>query len=380
MPDHAPIVPLSRSLLYETVAEKIRDLVKERDLWGSYLSPERELAQLLGVNRGTLRKGLDLLKRESFISREQGRGTRVRQRPGNKSNLEQRRIAVASFARLPLRDGYFGEIMAGVTVSAGDLDWKVAFHSGLRKAERWDKFMAALDDQEIDGLLLISFTEPDLMKQVIDRWQGPLVLIDHYYPDLPVTSVIDDSCSGARMATEHLLSLGHRRIGYLDDSKVTTNPWRYSSHVQTLKSAGIEVDAKLRVGCHSDVEQAREAAMKLLTSPQPPTAILAFNDTRAWGVWTAAEERDLRVGTDFALVGYGDTPPPPGRASELSTVHIEPQAMGEVAVNELERIISGEVSPGKMIELPARLIVRKSSRGALFMSKGITEITERVEQ
>ncbi len=377
MPDHAPILPLSRNLLYEEVAEKIRDLVRERGLWGSYLSPERELAQVLGVNRGTLRKGLDLLQRERFISRKQGRGTKVRQCPGSRRILEQRRVAVASFSSLSLKDSYYGEIMAGVAVSSGDIDWKVAFHNGLCKTERWDKFMVALDDQEIDGLLLISFTEPELMKQLIDHWQGPMVLVDHYYPDLQVTSVIDDSRGGARMATEHLLSLGHRRIGYLDDSKVNNNPWRYSSHVETLKSAGIEADAGLRVGCHSDVEQAKEAALKLLTSAQPPTAILAFNDIRAWGVWAAAEECNLRVGTDFALVGYGDTPPPPGRASDLSTVHIDPQAMGEVAVNELERIISSETLPGKLIELPARLIVRKSSRGVLFTSKGITERVEK---
>jgi LacI family transcriptional regulator len=163
---------------------------------------------------------------------------------------------------------------------------------------------------------------------------------------------------------EHLLGLGHRRIGYLGVTVPETNPWRFEGYCQALREAGLEPDDQLVVRSHADVEEGRAAAEQLLALPDPPTAIMAFDDSRAWGAWQAAEARGLEVGRDLAIVGYGDAPPPEGRAAELSTVHIDPHGMGQAAVQELSRLLSGEASTGRLVELPAQLVVRGSSREA----------------
>ncbi|MHC4914882.1 MAG: LacI family DNA-binding transcriptional regulator [Planctomycetota bacterium] len=365
MPENGPIAKLSRHLLYEEVAASIRQLIRERGLWGTYLPPERELASMFGVNRGTVRKGLQALEEQGVISRRQGQGTLVVPRPQNGKRSREARVIVASFVRLPVTEGFYGEIMAGITLGASDADWNVVFHSGLRDTERWTRFIADLADEMLDGLVLVSFTRHSVVEEVLTHWKGPAVLVDHYFGDLPLTGVIDDSRAGARRATEHLLGLGHRRIGYIDVSDPATNPWRYSGYAEALRAAGVEPNPGLRAGCHADMEQARDAAARLLSLPEPPTAVLAFDDTRAWGVWRAAEERGLAVGRDFALVGYGDAgDPPTGRPAELSSVRINPQFMGESAVRELDKLIAGRAQAGEQVLLPAELVVRGSSRDA----------------
>ncbi len=360
MPDDTPIAPLSRHLLYEDVAERIRRLVAERGLWDSYLPPERELAEMFGVNRGTVRKGLAALEKQGVVTRRQGQGTRVLPRPENGIARRERRIAVASFVRLPA-GAYHAEIMNGVTSGASDADWNVVFHAGLRRTGRWERLMACLDEDELDGLLIVSVTKREPVQEILRHWRGPAVLVDHYFDDLPLTGVIDDSRTGARRATEHLLALGHRRIGYLDVSDPESNPWRGEGYEEALRTAGVIPQEELRLNCHSSVAQGREAAEQLLALPEPPTAILGFDDVRAWGAWEAVEARGMKVGRDFAIVGYGNGTPPDGRAVEMTTVHIDPRAMGEVAVRELDNLIDGKGTPGGLIALPAELVVRKSS-------------------
>jgi DNA-binding LacI/PurR family transcriptional regulator len=361
--DRAPIAPLSRHLLYESVAEGIRRLVAESGLWGSYLPPERELAEIFGVNRGTVRKGLATLEKQGLVARRQGQGTRVLPRAGETNGRKVRRIAVASFVKLPGSSFHAG-IMNGVAMGASDADWNVTFHAGLGRIDRWEKLISCLDENNLDGLLIVSITQRKAMQELLGRWKGPAVLVDHYFEDLAVTGVIDNSRVGARRATEHLLALGHRRIGYVDVSDPESNPWRGQGYEEALLAADVIPRNELRVGCHGSVREGRETAEQLLELPEPPTAILAFDDTRAWGVWEAVEARGMEVGRDFAIVGYGDTPPPNGRAVEMTTVHINPRAMGEVGVRELDKLIESKGTPGQLITLPAELVIRKSSREA----------------
>ncbi len=364
MPENGPITELSRHLLYREVAASIRQLIRERGLWGTYLAPERELAEMFGVNRGTVRKGLKALEEQGVISRRQGQGTLVLPRPERGKGARGARVIAASFIRLPVEKAFYGELMAGITIGASDADWNMGFHAGLSESGRWERLMACLDEQELEGLLIVSVTRREPVEDILRHWKGPTVLVDHHFEGLPVTGVIDDSRAGARRATEHLVAMGHRRIGYVDVSNVSSNPWRGEGYEEALRAAGIVPQEELRVGCHSSVPEGREAAEELLSLAEPPTAILAFDDLRAWGVWEAVEARGLEVGRDVAIVGYGDMAPPSGRAVEMSSVHIDPRAMGEAAVRELDRLIDGKGTPGELITLPAEMVVRKSSREA----------------
>ena len=111
-------------------------------------------------------------------------------------------------------------------------------------------------------------------------------------------------------------------------------------------------------------ESGLSAGNELLGRRDPPTAVFAFDDTRAWGVWRAAEARGLEVGRDLALVGFGDTAARAGFPEELSSVRFGSSDMGRLAVAKLRELMAGRGQAGEIVLVPTELVVRKSSRNA----------------
>jgi len=358
----APMTKLSRHLLYEEVAERIRGLIREQRLWGSYLPPERELARIFGVNRDTIRKGLSLLEEEKAVTRRQGQGTRVLPRSGARRPHEGPHVVVATFLGDPLV-GYFGEMLSGVSAGAGDADWSVSY-SNLAKPGGHEAFLDDLRRRDIDGLMIASVADRAFVEQVLGAWSGPTVLVDHEFSGLPLTCVRDDSWDGARQAADHLLGLGHRRIAYVDITKREYNPWRHDGYVQALRAAGVEPEDGLVVPCRSGADACRLATEELLARPEPPTAIFAFDDARAWGVWQAVEARGLEVGKDIAIVGFGDNGSPSRPADQLSSVRFSARGVGLVAARELNEAMTGRSELGRQVLVPTELVARKSSAEA----------------
>jgi LacI family transcriptional regulator len=350
--------------MYREVSAQIERVIKSKALWEKYLAPERELAQMFGVSRETVRKSLHLLGRRGVISRRHGQGTLVLPRRKTGVQAAQGRVTVASCG-----GGAWGPhasgVLAGLTSEAGRMGWSLTFRDMIIPAVR-QEFFVALRSGQIDGLLLVSVTDRLLIEEVLGVWRGPAVLADHYFGGLPVTSVIDDSQDGARQATEHLLSLGHRRIGYVEVSVRESNPWRYQGYSDALRAAGIEPDEALVVPSFASFDSGRLAGEKLLELSVPPTAVLTFDDLRAWGVWRSAEARGLSVGRDFAIVGYGDTAVQAGFPEELSSVRFSSRDLGRLAVEKLAAQIAGREQPGDLVKVPTELMIRKSSRDARF--------------
>jgi len=361
--EESVITPLSRRLLYEQVAANIRQIIVEKGLWETYLPSERDLAGRFLVNRSTIRKGLAALEEQGVISRRHGLGNWVLPKPSRRAPRRGGRVMVASSWRKATA-GYVGEIMTGLTGGAAEAGWSVDFFGNLEGAAGREAFLTPLRRRELDGLILFTIMEHRLVEQVLDLWDGPAVLVDHYYPDLPLTSVMDDSRGGARQVVEHFLSLGHRRIGYVDLPDRARNPWRHEGYSVALSAAGIEPEADLVTSCHITVEEGRAAGARLLDQPDPPTAIMAFDDRIAWGIWRAAEERGLTVGRDLALAGFGDTAAAAGFPERLTSVRVDMGAVGRTAARELGKLMVGRSKPGRLVLVPTELVVRQSSKGA----------------
>jgi DNA-binding LacI/PurR family transcriptional regulator len=213
--------------------------------------------------------------------------------------------------------------------------------------------------ERVDGLLIISLSPRD---EDVDRFLGanvPTVLIDARHPRLSRT-VIDD-VAGGRIATQHLIDLGHSKIGYVSD--LLDNPFnfvssrdRYEGYRQALDEAGIPfVPEYHRQGEHGRKE-ARENALELLSLPDPPTAIFAASDTQAIGVLEAAQEMGLRVPEDLSIVGYDDIEV--AEFLHLTTMR-QPLFVSGVQGVELllESIAAPPPSPRRVV-LPFELVVR----------------------
>jgi DNA-binding LacI/PurR family transcriptional regulator len=190
----------------------------------------------------------------------------------------------------------------------------------------------------------------------------PTVLIDARHPQLSRT-VIDD-VAGGRIATQHLIDLGHHKIGYVSD--LLDNPFnfvssrdRYEGYRQALDEAGVPFTPEYhRQGEHGRKE-ARENALRLLSLPDPPTAIFAASDTQAIGVLEAAQEMGSRVPEDLSIVGYDDIEV--AEYLHLTTMRQPLFVSGVQGVELLLETIAAPLPSPRRVELPFELIVRETT-------------------
>jgi DNA-binding LacI/PurR family transcriptional regulator len=193
--------------------------------------------------------------------------------------------------------------------------------------------------------------------------QIPLVLLDPTgIPRDDVPSVGATNWLGGLSATRHLLELGHRRIAV-----ITGPPWAMSSRARldgyrtALETAGIPLDpALLRHGAFELADGAGHTS-ELLGLADPPTAIFAFNDGMAIGVYHAASAAGRRIPADLSVVGFDDYPLAPWLAPPLTTVHQPMREMGAAAARVMVQLAAGETPEVSRLELSTTLMVRSST-------------------
>lgn len=140
----------------------------------------------------------------------------------------------------------------------------------------------------------------------------PIVLVDANHPSLhQLNRVVINDIEGGRLATQHLIDLGHHRIGFVSDYleepfNFTSSRDRFAGYREALQAARIPFRTEYHQQGEHGRHQAYCLAMEMLARPTPPTAIFAASDTQAMGVLQAARENNLRVPEDLSVVGYDD--------------------------------------------------------------------------
>jgi DNA-binding LacI/PurR family transcriptional regulator len=191
----------------------------------------------------------------------------------------------------------------------------------------------------------------------------PIVLVDAEADRLP-TIVVDD-VRGGRLAAEHLLSLGHTRVGELVEShhpgfRFSASGKRATGFAATLAAAGHPLDPDLvRAGPHVR-EAARQMAVELLDRPDRPTAIFTHSDTNALGVLEAARQLGLRVPDDVSVLGFDDVEA--ASLLELSTIRQPLFESGRLGAERVLALLAGDPLPGPIrLELPLEVVARRST-------------------
>ena len=221
-----------------------------------------------------------------------------------------------------------------------------------------------LTDRGSRGVMLVaSLSTAD--RQRISQLGVPLVSVDPVGDfDADLQSFGANNWGGATIATQHLLDLGHRRIGTI------TGPMRYlcsqerlAGYRATLERAGITPDPALVQLGDFHFESAVRGAGELLQLDVPPTAIFAANDEQALGVYAAAQRHGMRVPEDLSVVGFDDVPMSQWVLPPLTTVGQPIRELAELATAALMRSAGGGL-PGPSsarTELPTTLVVRSST-------------------
>lgn len=256
---------------------------------------------------------------------------------------------------------YYAEIVRGVQDVAEGLKYAVVLQNTDRKKERIINGIKVLREKRADGIIfsggiIHGYETLSSLKELAAR----VVVIGRHEVDFPAVRV--DNLGGAAQAVQHLLDLGHERIGFFSGPKMSTSSIdRLQGYKNALAQRGRHYEGGLVKQGNLTPESGFHAAMELLRGKGRVTAILAGNDLMAFGAVHAAKSLSLRVPEDLAVVGFDNIPLSSYFQPPLTTVEIPMHSVGAGAMQMLADLIGGrDIDRIKLF--PTRLIVRESSR------------------
>ena len=201
------------------------------------------------------------------------------------------------------------------------------------------------------------------------RFRVPFVLIDRTVAGVECDVVLGDNAGGARRLVEHLISLGHRRIGFIVESDaVSTARDRHRGYIEALEAAGLPLEPSLVVRSTVDPGGGFDGMRRLLELEDPPTAVFTVNNLVAVGAIEAVRANGLEVPEDVALVCFDDIEYA-SRLYPFLTVMAQPaETLGMLGTQLLlDRVEGRAPAQSRVVVLPAQFIVRRScgaQRGA----------------
>jgi DNA-binding LacI/PurR family transcriptional regulator len=260
------------------------------------------------------------------------------------------------------------EQLRGVENTLAESDYDLVLYNVETPAKRDAYFHDLPRGERADGALIISLSPRDDDVDRLAHSSVPIVLVDADHPALKsLNRVITDNVAGGRAATQHLIDLGHTRIGYISDPietpfNFTSSRDRLQGYRQALQAAGIPFRSNYhRQGEHGRYE-ARRLAHEMLQLPDRPTAIFAASDTQALGVLEAAQDCGLQVPEDLSVIGYDDI-----EISEyigLTTVRQLLYESGKRGVELLLEVLDAPSTKPICEVSPTELVVRRTTAAA----------------
>src|SRR5262249_42202844 len=358
----APLDATNGGPLYQQLRHQLFARIRRGEFAGGALLPsENQLCDEYGVSVTTARRALLELVKEGVMRRRMGVGTMVA------PSVRQARLAVVSI-------GYVGHSwrrisfgMAELIVGVGELTWNrdASFSMSGLDEDRSDEYLRSLvEARSVDGVLLR--TANDVREEHLDILEGagmPYVVIKRELARRPVNCVVGDDVRGSRLATDHLLQQGHRRIGFVCAMpSLHFSQDRIIGYRQGVEAAGIGFDTGLvRLEGTFDEASGARAVRDLLHRPSRPTAVLVASDTMAIGGYQAVRDLGLAIPDDVAMVGYDDIGPVALLTPPLTTVRIAYYDFGRVAAQLLLDLIDGLAERPQRRVIEPELVVRGSS-------------------
>ena len=245
---------------------------------------------------------------------------------------------------------FFGPVLRGAQVAAWRAGYAVALVDVANDPDRELASFEALRAGPVDGFLFFTVDPPESTGEHV-------VALEVSPPGM--SYVRFDTERGTELALRHLLELGHTRIGHLgSELEAETFRLRRETVARVLGEAGLEPGPYARAPFRFD--EAVGPALSLLDAADRPTAVYCDDDLLAGGLYLAARERGIRIPEDLSVVGFDDLPFAKVFTPALTTIRIDPEALGSEAFALLAALMAGEPAPPGRI-LPVELIRRAST-------------------
>jgi LacI family transcriptional regulator len=262
-----------------------------------------------------------------------------------------------------IADPGFPPILSGVTETLGTHGYATIVLDVGPDRSRQQELVDRLIARGVDGLVLATVTLNDPVVGHCLAASVPVVLVNRTDLRRKLSAVVTDDEAGMQLAVEHLVGLGHRRIGHIAGPQdVSTGALRRAGFKASATKAGLPAqDIMIETARTYTREEGRLAALRLLDRKLAPTAIVAANDLLALGIYDALGKRGLRCPSDVSVVGHNDMPYVDMLSPPLTTVRIAQRNMGNQAARLLLDQVADPAARRERIVLEPSLVVRGST-------------------
>lgn len=320
----------------------------------------RKVAALAGVSVATVSRTLKSPAQVSPETRE--KVLEAVEQAGYKPNLMAIQFRSQRTRNLvvlvpDIANTFFAQVIRGIQEAASAFDYRVLLCNTLGNPDTERQFAELVDAKQADGVIQLRAFDPFARED-----HPPLVNICEIVDNAPWPTVSLDNRGAARTMTEHLLALGHRRIGLIQgppDSPLTRE--RFAGYREALDAAGLELDPALLQDGDYTCQSGHAAAAHLLRNEARPTAIFCENDEMAMGTIQCIRQAGLRVPEDISVAGFDDISFAAFCDPPLTTIAQPAEAFGQHAVAMLLALLDGKSIAEHHLILPFELVVRLST-------------------
>lgn len=327
-----------------------------------------DIAQRLGVSAMTISRALSGSTEVSEATRK--RVVQCARELGYKPNrwarsLVTRRTSIVGVVVPDISHSYFADVTHGIEEVMQRAGYNLLLCLSHMDPDRERSEIEMLVGSRVEGLVVASDQperSPELFQE-LEESTIPFVLIDRFFPGFDFPAVLVDDVAVGRLATEHLLELGHRRVACIQGPDISAASLRYQGYVEALRARGIAVRRRWVDSGRFDIASGQEAMRRLLAATPRPSAVFAANDPMAIGAVYAAREAGLDVPGDVSIVGAGNIEGAYHPNPFLTTMDWPREELGRVAADFLiARTLNPAPSTGRALQVfPPRLLRRLST-------------------
>ncbi|KQT49685.1 LacI family transcriptional regulator [Devosia sp. BK] len=329
------------------------------------LATIEDVAALAGVSIATVSRAINEPTKVAEATRR--KVTEAVARTGYTTNamarsLRMRRSNMILILAPDVGDPNFSNILVGLETEASKRGYGVLIGNTQNDPSRETDYLRFISSNQADGLILFTGHLPFGYGQDGNETRlPPMVAVNEPVPNADVPFVGVDNFAGARIATEHLISQGHKRIAFIGRAPGReVNRLREEGYRTALTGAGLTVDPRLIIDGDGTTESGRAAAELMFVRDALPTAFFCVNDATALGVLISLSARHYDLPRQFSIMGFDDISFSSFVSPSLTTMKQPRTRIGEAAMDLLLGMLAGETPKESQILLRAELIVRNS--------------------
>jgi LacI family transcriptional regulator/LacI family repressor for deo operon, udp, cdd, tsx, nupC, and nupG len=260
-----------------------------------------------------------------------------------------------------IADPFMGRVVEGVEHAAIEAGFNVFLSTSQNDPQRELAVIDIFQQRRVDGIIVIASHLFSRYAQHLDRSKTPIVIINEQEPGANMHSVTVDDVQGAQLAVEHLIDLGHRRIGYVGiTNRPKSNRHRLKGYQDALATAGLAFDPALVFTSDEIEDHAKrgEASVEMLLAAGA-TAVFCYNDTTAMGVLAACYRRDIVVPDRLSVIGFDDIDMAAYTIPPLTTIRQPRFELGQRAVQLMLAALDGHEPENQIVS--GELVVRETT-------------------